>query len=185
MRVPDQERLTLRRRPDHGGDMRTIFVATLFAGAVAAFSGANAADGCGPGCYQAPLGGCVVNGWGGVVNGWVAAPSTPVRNECPVGAAPRPPCPPGYIWLTRYRACSSRIETCVSRTAICKPVAGRGLYRQRLPQNVSLWSASFLDAIVVTVRQRVLVSHLERDAADIPEGAGCEDPPVGLDLRLT
>ena len=49
--------------------MRTIFVAALFAGTVAAFSGANAADGCGPGCYQAPLGGCVVNGWGGVVNG--------------------------------------------------------------------------------------------------------------------
>ena len=80
MRVPDQERLTLRGRPDHGGDMRTIFVATLFAGAVAAFSGANAADGCGLGCYQEPLGGFVVNGWGVVVNGLVAAQSKPVRN---------------------------------------------------------------------------------------------------------
>jgi len=80
---------------------------------------------------------------------------------------------------------ASRIETCVSRAAICNSAAGRGFYCQRLPQNVSLWSASFLDAIVVAVRQRVLVFHLERDAADIPDGAGCEDPPIGLDLRLT
>ena len=165
--------------------MRTIFVAALFAGTVAAFSGANAADGCGPGCYQAPLGGCVVNGWGGVVNGWVAAPSThPFGTNARSGQ-----CHDRHAHLAIFGAhdtgLASRIETLVPRTAICNPAAALGLCCQRLPQNVSLRSASFLDAIVVALRQRVLVFHLKGDAADISDGAGCEDPPVGLDLRLT
>jgi hypothetical protein len=73
--------------------MRTLFVAVLFAGSVSIFGTANAADGCGPGCHSAPYGGCVVDGWG----------PARVRNECPVGTRPRPPCPFGYVW--RFAAC--------------------------------------------------------------------------------
>jgi len=78
--------------------MRNLFVAALLAGIVTSFGGANAADGCGPGCHAAPYGGCVVDGWG---------TGAPVWNECPAGARPRPPCGGrnGYVWRPRLRAC--------------------------------------------------------------------------------
>lgn len=72
----------LRRSPsggdaaNHGGNMRSIFVAVLFAGIVPVFGPANAADDCGPGCHSAPYGGCVANGW---------ERGARIRNECPVG----------------------------------------------------------------------------------------------------
>jgi hypothetical protein len=73
-----------------------LFLAVLFAGTVACWGGANAADGCGPGCHSTVSGACVVDGWGNV----------PVRNECPAGARPRPPCgAAGYVWRKRYQAC--------------------------------------------------------------------------------
>jgi hypothetical protein len=75
--------------------MRTLFVAILFAGAVLGVRAADAADGCGPGCHSAPLGGCVVDGWG------ILPPGT--RNECPAGSRAVPPCPHGYVW--RFKAC--------------------------------------------------------------------------------
>jgi hypothetical protein len=75
--------------------MKHLFVAVLFAGTVATFSGLEAADGCGPGCHVARYGGCIVDGWG----------MTPVRNECPAGAKPRPPCGPGYVWRRRLQSC--------------------------------------------------------------------------------
>ncbi len=76
--------------------MRNLFVAVLFAGTVASFNGANAADGCGPGCHSAQDGGCIVDGWGS---------GAPVWNECPAGARARPPCGAGYVWRPRFRAC--------------------------------------------------------------------------------
>ena len=75
--------------------MRSLFVAILVAGSVSVLGAANAADGCGPGCRSAPSGACVVDGWG----------SPRVRNECPAGATPRPPCGSGHIWDSRLRAC--------------------------------------------------------------------------------
>src|SRR6185437_13113292 len=62
-------------------NMRMLFMAVLFAGAVTAFEAANAAGGCGPGCHASASGACVVDGWG------------TVRNECPAGNHPHPPCP--------------------------------------------------------------------------------------------
>jgi hypothetical protein len=77
--------------------MRTLAVAVVLAGAMAVFTGAKAADGCGVGCHATVSGACVVDGWG----------TAPVRNECPAGARPRPPCPGGYyyVWRKRYQAC--------------------------------------------------------------------------------
>jgi hypothetical protein len=78
--------------------MRTLFAAVLFTGTVAGFSGVNAADGCGAGCHATPSGACVVDGWG----------TAHVRNECPAGAKPRPPCARplwGYVWSRRLGAC--------------------------------------------------------------------------------
>jgi hypothetical protein len=72
--------------------MRTL-VAVLFAGTLASIDIANAADGCGPGCHMARNGGCIVDGWD---------KGAPVRNECPAGAHPRPPCSPGFIWIRGY-----------------------------------------------------------------------------------
>jgi hypothetical protein len=43
--------------------MRTLFVAVLLAGSVSVLGAANAADGCGPGCYSASSGVCVIDGW--------------------------------------------------------------------------------------------------------------------------
>jgi len=75
--------------------MRTLFVATLIAGSVS-FSGLANAWGwgwgsCGPGCHTSISGACVVDGWG------------TVRNECPAGSRPRPPCPGDMKW--RRGAC--------------------------------------------------------------------------------
>jgi hypothetical protein len=71
--------------------MRTLFVAALIAGSVSFFGLANAADGCGVGCHTSISGACVVDGWG------------TVRNECPAGSRPRPPCPRDMRW--RHGAC--------------------------------------------------------------------------------
>jgi hypothetical protein len=71
--------------------MRTLFVAALFAGAVASLSGADAAGGCGAGFHRGPNGGCIANG-----SPVVVVPGAPVV------AAPRV-CPPGSIW--RAGAC--------------------------------------------------------------------------------
>jgi hypothetical protein len=74
--------------------MRGFFVTFLLAAGVSVSGAANAACGCGPGCHRAPLGGCVVDGWGS---------SARVLNECPVGPRARPPCPYGYSW--KFGAC--------------------------------------------------------------------------------
>jgi hypothetical protein len=71
--------------------MRTLFVAALIAGSVSFFGSANAGGFCGPGCHTSISGACVVDGWG------------TVRNECPAGSRPRPPCPPDMRW--RRGAC--------------------------------------------------------------------------------
>jgi hypothetical protein len=71
--------------------MRKLFVAVLLAGAVLAIGGAEAADGCGPGCHSTMSGACVVDLWGSV------------RNECPAGSRPLPPCPYGTRW--KHGAC--------------------------------------------------------------------------------
>jgi hypothetical protein len=76
--------------------MRKLFMAVLFAASVTGFGTADAAGGCGAGCYTAPRGGCVVNGWG-------TAATTGISNECPVWTRPRPPCPYGYSW--KFGAC--------------------------------------------------------------------------------
>ncbi len=76
--------------------MRNLFIAALFAAAIPGISAANAADGCGAGCYAAPRGGCVVNGWSIAATGGVS-------NECPVWTRPRRPCPYGYSW--KFGAC--------------------------------------------------------------------------------
>jgi hypothetical protein len=75
--------------------MRTL-VAVLFAATLASIGLANAADGCGPGCHMARNGGCVVDGW---------STGARVRNECPAGAHPRPPCGRWFIWSPRDQAC--------------------------------------------------------------------------------
>jgi hypothetical protein len=56
----------------------------------------QAADQCGPGCHAAINGGCVVDGW---------QAGAPVRNECPAGAHPRPPCYAPYVWSRHAKAC--------------------------------------------------------------------------------
>ena len=78
--------------------MRNLFAVVLFAGTVASFSDAIAADGCGVGCHATVSGACVVDGWG----------TAHVRNECPAVAKPRPPCARphwGYVWSRRLGAC--------------------------------------------------------------------------------
>lgn len=71
--------------------MRSVFVAVLITGSVSFFGFAKAADFCGPGCHATISGACVVDGWG------------TVRNECPAGSHPHPPCPPDMRW--RRGAC--------------------------------------------------------------------------------
>lgn len=63
-------------------NMRNVFLAVLFAVTFFRF------DECGPGCHSALYGGCVVDGWSVLA----------VRNQCPFGTRPRPPCPYGYAW---------------------------------------------------------------------------------------
>ena len=75
--------------------MRKPVAAILFVGSLLSLAAAHAADGCGPGCHSTLSGACVVDGWGFLPPG--------TRNECPLGAAARPRCPPGYVW--RYKAC--------------------------------------------------------------------------------
>jgi hypothetical protein len=75
--------------------MRTFLIAALFA-IVPGIGPADAADGCGPGCHSTPGGACVVDGWG---------TGARIRNECPAGAQPRPPCGYGYVWRQGKRAC--------------------------------------------------------------------------------
>lgn len=80
--------------------MKIHFVTVLLAGTlgfVASPGGAKAADGCGVGCHATVSGACVVDGWGTVA----------LRNECPAGARPRPPCSGGfyYVWRKRNQAC--------------------------------------------------------------------------------
>ena len=88
MAVPD------RRREDN---MRKLFVAVLFAAGAAGIGAAQAWDGCGVGCHATWRGGCVVDGW---------ETATPIaRNQCPAGTIARPPCPYGYVWGKKYRAC--------------------------------------------------------------------------------
>ena len=77
--------------------MRRLFVVLLFAGTFASIGSARAADGCGFGCHATSNGACVVDGW---------AAGIPVRNECPAGARPRPPCGEGYVWRKQFRACA-------------------------------------------------------------------------------
>lgn len=80
--------------------MTRLMFAGLIAVAAAMSAGvARAEDGCGPGCYAAPNGGCVVNGWQRGARVW---------NECPAGARPRPPCGRFYIWSSAARACIGR-----------------------------------------------------------------------------
>jgi hypothetical protein len=79
--------------------MRKVVLAVLFAVTISNFGVANAADGCGLGCRQTSEGACVVDGWG---------TGARVRNECPAGARPSPPCGEGYAWSRRYKACFQR-----------------------------------------------------------------------------
>jgi len=73
--------------------MRKLFSAVLVAGSLSFPGVAGAADGCGQGCRSTPGGACVIDGWG----------ASNVRNECPAGARPRPPCGPYYVY--RYGTC--------------------------------------------------------------------------------
>ena len=61
--------------------MRSLFVTGLIAAGALLYYATAADAGCGPGCHMSALGACVVDGWG------------TVRNECPAGNHPRPPCP--------------------------------------------------------------------------------------------
>ena len=62
---------------------------------------AAAADGCGPGCHATVSGACVVDGWGTGARVW---------NACPVTSRARPPCPQGFIWRPRFRACAQTVK---------------------------------------------------------------------------
>jgi hypothetical protein len=73
--------------------MRMLLPAVLLAASALIPGPGHAADGCGPGCHNATYGGCVVDGW--------TAPR--LRNECPAGARPHPPCGRGSVW--KYGAC--------------------------------------------------------------------------------
>jgi hypothetical protein len=75
--------------------MRRI-VATMLITASLGAGAASAGDECGPGCHNAVNGGCVVNGW---------EAGAPVRNECPAGAHPTPPCSEHYVWRKHAKAC--------------------------------------------------------------------------------
>ena len=72
--------------------MKTLFMAVLFTGTVASFSGVQAAGGCGAGFHRGPYGGCIANA--GAV---VVAPGAAVVVDRPVVVAPRG-CPYGSVW---------------------------------------------------------------------------------------
>jgi hypothetical protein len=76
--------------------MRALFVTTLLVATLSGVGLASAFNGCGVGCHPTIYGACVVDGWGSGVR---------VRNECPAGAQPRPPCPAGFVWHRAMRAC--------------------------------------------------------------------------------
>lgn len=61
--------------------MRSVMTAIVITGTLLLFGPARAWDGCGVGCHTSISGACVVDGWG------------KVRNECPAGSHPLPPCP--------------------------------------------------------------------------------------------
>jgi len=61
--------------------MRSVVSGVLVTASILLFRLAYAADGCGVGCHASVAGACVVDGWG------------TVRNECPIGSRPLPPCP--------------------------------------------------------------------------------------------
>jgi hypothetical protein len=71
--------------------LRSLFAAVLIAGSIFTFRAAYAWGGCGVGCHVSISGACVVDGWGSV------------RNECPAGSRPMPPCPRGLRF--RHGAC--------------------------------------------------------------------------------
>jgi len=68
----------------------TVFAICLLA------SAARAEDGCGVGCHTAVNGGCVVDGW---------ETGARVRNECPAGAHPQPPCYAPHVWRKQAKTC--------------------------------------------------------------------------------
>lgn len=76
--------------------MRSVLTAIVIAGSILLFGPARAWDGCGVGCHASASGACVVDGWG------------KVRNECPAGNHPRPPCPFDMRW--RHGACMPNIN---------------------------------------------------------------------------
>ena len=79
--------------------MKTFTI--LFGAILSSVIPAVAADGCGPGCHSTIYGACIVDGWGSGANIW---------NACPVTTRPRPPCPIGYIWKPRQRACGQTVK---------------------------------------------------------------------------
>src|SRR4051794_38243111 len=86
----------------NGGNMKTLFAAVLVVGALAGFSAADAAGGCGPGFHRGPYGGCRPNGGAVVVAPRLVAPRVVVAS--PVVVVPRGRvCPYGFAW--RYGRC--------------------------------------------------------------------------------
>jgi hypothetical protein len=61
--------------------MRSVALGVLITASLLLVRSAYAWDGCGVGCHASMSGACIVDGWGRV------------RNECPAGNHPRPPCP--------------------------------------------------------------------------------------------
>jgi hypothetical protein len=78
--------------------MIRLIVALVAAAVLTGISPASA-NSCGPGCHNARNGECVVNGW---------EMGAAVRNECPAGARPRPPCGEGYVWRRPEKTCVLR-----------------------------------------------------------------------------
>ena len=77
--------------------MKTIGALVLLAATLAGSSSVMAfGEWCGPGCHTSLYGACVAEGW---------ESGARVRNECPAGFQPRPPCPRGYAWRGRMKTC--------------------------------------------------------------------------------
>jgi hypothetical protein len=98
-----RKRCTMRYTDPAGGleeqRMRTLTI--LFAVTLSSIGPATAADGCGPGCHSTVSGACAVDGWGTGARIW---------NECPVTTRARLPCPRGFIWKPRIRACGQTVK---------------------------------------------------------------------------